>query len=71
MRSNRVVVFPPIANDLRCFVQRSEPVLVQAFVSEFAVEAFDKWVLSRLAWLYELQFSTVAFGPFKHGFRGP
>ena len=29
MRSNRVAVFPPIANDLRCFVQRPEPVLVQ------------------------------------------
>ena len=44
--------------------------LSQAFVSKFAVQAFDKCILCRLAWLNELQFSSCVFGPFEHGFRG-
>lgn len=45
MRSHLVVVTPPVSDHVTCLSQRREPVLVQAFVAERAVEAFDVAVL--------------------------
>ena len=47
VRPDFVVVAPPAGDVLPCLVQRLEPVLVQAFVAELAVEALDVAVLRR------------------------
>ena len=51
MWSNSVVVIAPLLNRFLCFIDRSEPMLIQALISEFAIQAFDKGVLSGLAGL--------------------
>src|SRR5262245_53320056 len=50
-RSSFVVVPAPCRDHDPRLVQRLEPLLVQAFVAQFAVEAFDQIVLHRLAWI--------------------
>src|SRR5579863_632263 len=44
-----VIVVPPRFDDLTRFSQAREHVLVEAFVAQLAVEAFDECVLDRLA----------------------
>src|SRR5574343_1130021 len=46
-----VVVLTPDGDDLAGLSQGFEPVLVEAFIPELAVEAFDVSVLRGLAWL--------------------
>ena len=45
--------------------QVEEPVLVQTFVAEAAVERFDLGVLIRLAWLDQAQLYIVLVRPFQ------
>jgi len=47
MQPSGVVVHPPGLDQLSCLSQIQEPVLVQAFVLEFSVEAFADRVLRR------------------------
>jgi len=49
VRSVGVVVDPPFLDDLTSLVEVCKQVLVEAFVAQPAVEAFDKAVLHRLA----------------------
>ena len=47
-----VVVFIAPRFDLpACFPEIAEPVRVQAFIAEAAVETFSECILNRLAWL--------------------
>ena len=45
-----VVVSTPILHFLPCVVKAQEPMGVQTFTSELAVEGFDEAVVRRLAW---------------------
>ena len=53
-----VVVSTPILHFLPCVVKAQEPVRVQAFASELAVEGFDEAVVGRLARPREVQPDT-------------
>ena len=45
------VLSAPGFNHELCFLQRQKPLLVETLISKFAVEAFDKRILSRFSWL--------------------
>ena len=51
MWSAAVVIMPPSIDDLARFEQTHKYVFVEALIAQPAVEAFDKGVLQRLAWL--------------------
>ena len=70
MRSPLVVVPPPAGDDGPRRRQIFEPVVVQAFVSEPAVEALDVGVLRRLPGRDQLQLDTMSVGPLVEGSPG-
>ena len=70
MRSDVVVVLSPLINFKASFVQASEPMLIQAFVSELAIQAFNKSVLCRLAWLDKAKRDIGFLAPEEHSFAG-
>ena len=55
----RVVILTPSFNDLLGAVQTDKDVVVQAFIPELAVKAFDIGILHRFAWLNEPELDTV------------
>ena len=55
MRPAGVVIDPPGLDDLAGIVEIEEPVLVEAFIPEPPVEAFDEGVLCWLARLDEVE----------------
>jgi hypothetical protein len=61
---------PPLINSVSGFVKGSEPVLIQAFVPEFAIEALDKRILGGLTWLDKPKLYPSISGPEVHGFAG-
>src|SRR5690606_2424121 len=63
VRSDLVVVAPPLADDLAGLGKRSEPVLVEALVAELAVEALDVAVLHRAAGLDQQVFDPMVLRP--------
>ena len=63
VRPALVVVGAPSTDDLACFGERAEPVLVQALVAELAVEALHIRVLRRLAGQYQAQRFPAVVGP--------
>ena len=50
----RIVVDPPVFDDVLGLCEASDPVLVQAFFSEPAIEALDVGILGRLAGINRL-----------------
>jgi hypothetical protein len=66
MRALFVVVGAPGFDDIACFLQRCERVLVQAFIPELTVEAFDEGVLRRPARRDIMQSYTMFGRPRKH-----
>ena len=59
-----LVVIEPLAFDLPSSItQAREPVGIQAFIPQPAVEAFHIRVLDRLTWLNELQPDAAFFAP--------
>ena len=66
VRPELVVVAPPIFDDQPRMGERSKLVLVEAFVSETAVERFDVGVLGRLARVDEVQPNTPITSPAGH-----
>ena len=70
MRSDVVVVLSPLINFIASFVQTSKPMLIQAFVPELAVQAFNKGVLCRLAWLDKSKRDAGFLAPEEHSFAG-
>ena len=63
MWSHLVVVSPPLSDDFAGLRQRSEPMLVEAFVAELAVEALDVAVLRGAARFDQEVFDTVLLRP--------
>ena len=61
MRSLRVVINPPRLDDFLSVFQIQNPVLIEAFIAERAVETFDEGVLNRLARLNDAMSGSVAF----------
>ena len=70
VRPHRVVVHSPGLDHLARISQIHEPVLVQAFVPELPVEAFDEHVLRRFASLDEVQRHLMLMGPLIHHAAG-
>jgi hypothetical protein len=58
-----VVVEAPGFDDVSCLIQRSEQVLVEAFIPVLAIEAFDVGVLHRLAGTDEVQLDAFLVCP--------
>ena len=63
MWSRGVVVVSPVIDELTSLVDRSEPVLIQTAIPEFAIEAFHKGILSWFPRLDKTQFYVVVLGP--------
>src|ERR1700722_6947296 len=63
MGPDLVIVSTPILHFLACVVKAQEPVGVQAFASELAVEGFDEAVVSRLARPREVQHNALLISP--------
>ena len=63
VRPDLVVVGSPCGNALAGLLQRLEPVLIEAFIAESAVEALDVRVLGRAAWLDQDVFDAVLLRP--------
>ena len=63
MGSPAIVVDPPGFDSLLRFRQRPEPLRVEAFVTESAVEAFDEAVLHGLPWWNEVELDASLVGP--------
>ena len=60
----------PVIDDAPCFCQTSKPMLIEAVVSEFAVEAFYKGILGWFSRLNEVQFNAGLSAPEEHRFIG-
>ena len=58
-----IVVSTPSLAFSTCFVEAQEPVGVQAFGSELAVERLDEGVVSRFAWPTEVERNALQIGP--------
>ena len=58
-----VVIETPPIDGFPGVVEAREPMEIQAFISEFPVEAFDETVFDRFARAYEHQFDAVVVGP--------
>ena len=63
MRPLFVVVDTPLLDDSACLFERCEPMQVQAFFTQAAVEAFDIRVLRRLSGIDEVKLDTVIRRP--------
>jgi hypothetical protein len=61
------VVLPPVCRGAAGLLQRFEPLLVQVFISELAVEALDVAVLRGPAWLDQDVADAVGVGPCHEG----
>jgi len=53
MRPEVVVINSPFFDDLPCVCKISKPMKIEAFVSEFPVEALDETILDGPTWLNE------------------
>ena len=58
VRSDVVVMRPPIVDGRACVVETGEPVQIEAILAELTIEALDEGVLRRLAGLNEVQLYT-------------
>ncbi len=63
MGSDLVVFLPPGFDQVTGFVECGEPVLVEAFIAELAIEAFDESVLGGFARGNEVQLHLVLLRP--------
>lgn len=70
MRSDFVVFLPPRFDEVAGFGQGGEPVLIEAFVAELAVEAFDERVLRGFTWGGEVQLHAALPRPIVQDFAG-
>ena len=70
VRTNCVVMGPPLLDDAPGIGEIQEPVLVQAAVPEAAVEGFHEGILRRLPGLDEVKLDLVFLTPEKHRLAG-
>ena len=67
MRSVQIVVDPPVFNNVPGMAIAAEQMLVEAFISQSSIEAFDKSILHRLARGDVVPFHASILLPFEHG----
>ena len=67
MGTHRVVVFPPVSQNLSGMAERREQRLVEAFIPQPAVETFDKPVLLRFHRCDIMSFNLHLIRPFQDG----
>ena len=65
-----VVFLAPVVDEQASFFQGAEPVLIEAVITEGAVEGLDEGILSRLAWLDMVQVDATILGPEMDGLAG-
>ena len=65
MRSLSVVVAPPCFDGFAGVGEAAEEMLIEAFISQSAVEALDKAILHGLAWLNVMPLNTALLLPVK------
>ena len=70
MRSVGVVVDPPFFDDLACLLDVGEQVLVEALVTQSAVEALHEAILHRFAGRNVVPFDITFLLPGQDGVRG-
>src|ERR1017187_6094949 len=70
VRAHPVVIDSPVFDGFPRIVQSEKPVLVEAFLAELAMEAFDVTVLHRPSWCDEVQCDLVLIGPLVQSLRG-
>ena len=70
MGTHRIVVFLPVSQNLSRMAEGGEQRLVEAFVPQPAVEAFDKPVLLRFPRGDIMSFDLHLIGPFQDGMGG-
>jgi hypothetical protein len=58
-----VIIDPPCLDDLSDLVKAHEPILVQAFITELAVEALHVAIIHRFAGSDELEFDPSSVSP--------
>ena len=63
MRPFRIVILSPCLNDFLRVAQAYKNIVIQAFISEFAVEALDVSVLNRLPRLDKPELDVVLVSP--------
>ena len=63
VRAFGIVIDPPVFNDLLRFADAGKPMLVQAFLPEAAVEAFNVGVLRWLAGFDEIELNAMIVSP--------
>jgi len=62
-----LIVFPPPGFNLALrFLQRQQPVLVEALIPKLAIEAFDQGILDRFPWLNKVEVHAVLRDHGKH-----
>ena len=61
-----VIVIAPKVNFLLCFLYVSKPVLIEALIAEFPIQAFNKGILSWLPRLDKVEPDVFFFTPEKH-----
>ena len=65
-----VIVLTPLINYVSGFVQRSEPIGIQALFTELAIETFNECISRRLAWLDKGELHTGFLRPKEHRLAG-
>ena len=70
MGSVVIVVAPPCVDDEFGVAKAVEEMLVETFVTQSAIEAFNKAVLHRLTRCDEVPGHTALLAPFEHDVRG-
>jgi len=68
MWSNIVIVVLPFRYDISRFFKTNKPVLIQTFMSEFAIKAFNKGILCWLARLNTVKLDVIVSRPKEHRF---
>ena len=67
MGTHRIVVFPPVSQNLSGMAEGGEQRFVGAFIPQSAVETFDKPVLLRFPRSDIMPFDLHLIGPFQDG----
>ena len=66
MTLDRVVLHSPLFSLVADFIEIAQPMSIEQLRSDLRVQALDQRVLSRLAWLDEVQLDSVGMRPLIH-----
>ncbi len=63
MRANAIVIVPPSFRHGLCFIERQEPMLVQALDTKSTIERLDERIIRGLPWPAEVELHAVEVRP--------